>query len=166
AAQAGPIAGLPATGGFFFQPPVNLTNSFAVHEGSYSWAPDLDAPPFQSPADGAVCQDLIVQALPPLPLDTVASFAFPFWLDQALGEYDATVHQFDTGGLGDFANAVSTFLDVIALLPDTSVPDLVIGSTQDRCVAYPAVHGRWLAAPWAAGTPNSAETHFVYHADP
>jgi hypothetical protein len=152
-----PVAPGTTPGGFLFQPPLIATGQLAVHEGSYSWAPNLAGGPAQGPS----CPSQL-----PANLTSVAPPAVSVRLTEATSASSTTLAKLDSAALGDALDALETFSELLALLPNSQGGVTVPTSSSNSCRSYRPVYGRWLAGQWAKPTGTGFDLFFGYHPSP
>jgi hypothetical protein len=156
-----PLPVAPGTpGGFLFQPPLSTTGSLAVHEGSFSWQPNLGSPPTKVSHDA--CSILFPRSFGPLA--TPALFEH---LDEATAAAGGTLDQLDSGGLGDAFDALETFNELLESFPGADPgPPPVVTVDSRTCLDYTPVYGRWLAGQWAKPPGSGFDVFYGYHPSP
>lgn len=156
-------ASMPSLGvtGAFPQPPKSLTSPFVVHEGSFTWGPDLASQTVwsgdQAP-DETAWKELFDPALAVAPKYSAAP-AFTGYVEGMLGAAHDHQEEFEGGTIGGLFDA---FAKLKAFLGDQGKP-LAATSRVDRFLGFRPVRARWLRSQWSGGAQIfKPETKYLY----
>jgi hypothetical protein len=129
-----------ATGSFFEAPPA-ATDQHSVHEGRYTWAPDLVSP-------GTAVRSIWTGKQFPVPgaLTYTAAPALTLHVNDALAAADTGLQDLDAGGIGSLFN---TYVDVVNEIPFAHAGNVQLPTARklDFFGYYP-VRSRWLRSQW------------------
>jgi hypothetical protein len=154
-------------GGVFPQPPKSLTSPFVVHEGSFTWGPDLAAQTVSSGDQGAdecAWKKLFgptCDSSPSAAPKYTAAPAFTGYVDGMLARAHDRQAQLEGGAIGgafDAFEKIKSFLGEQDSLLD-------VGDRVDRFLGFHPVRARWLRSQWSGGggTPLfKPETKYFY----
>ena len=140
----GPIPSLVNATGPLFEAPVYVADSNSVHEGRFTWGPDLLGPgtplrtfwkAVQFPVSGN-------------PFEFTAAPALQTHVNSALAAADAKLGEIDAGGIGAL---FSSFADLVSAIPGAHATFTLPTAPKQNFFGYLPVRSRWLRSQWVPG---------------
>ena len=134
--------------GPLFEAPVPVTNANALHEGRFTWGPDLLSPGTAVRTAWTGLQFPVAGT----PLEFTAAPAFVPHLNDALGEADAKQQEVDAGGV---VSLLTTYVDLVNVIPGANASLTQQPSAPKlNFFGYQPVRARWLRNQWAPVGPK------------
>ena len=152
------IPALPNASGPLFPAPVNQKGPDGVHEGIFTWGPDIVKPGFST---RKAWEDAILPDPPGSFLFTVSPTFLPHLDSQALAAAYQHRDELTPGGIG---KAFELFKKLEEFDPDAKVQLTVPSSRTNAFFGYRPLRARWLRSQWGGPLPAvfQPEKKYVY----
>jgi hypothetical protein len=137
----GPIPSLVNATGPLFEAPIFATDPNSVHEGRFTWGPDLFGPGTPLRTFWTAVQF----AAPGNPFEFTAAPALQTHVNAALASADGKLSQIDAGGIGAL---FSSFADLVSLTPGAHATFTLPTGPKQKFFGYLPVRSRWLRSQW------------------